>query len=346
MAALKAENDWQAWLDNVELHGVSGLANKHIDEHDLPIPTALRMQLKALKIRHTAAAAARYKVLRQIDQVFGEHGISYLALKGAALAPHVYKHEYLRPMRDMDLLIPLQQLTQSGKVLRSIGFDMPDEQPSKFMRDMHQLPNATKEVDGLLCSVELHKDGISREVVGHYYYPSNPELLQTINWHELEFKALDDVHMLHQVSRHLEGLHPQALQKLINVVDVIVLAQMVHQTGQWPRLEREFPHVINTLCCLHLLTPLPEDLQAVVTNLPQTRPQGIGIIMSSLRSGLLHQKGIVEKLKPILSPSDWWLHLYYNTHPDKSLLWVKLVRHPLRICNWLSRRLYSRILGG
>lgn len=346
IAQLKAEDDWQEWLANLELHGLSGFANKHVDEHDLPIPTAVRMQLKALKIRHTAAANARAKVLGQIDAAFKEQGINYVALKGAALAPYVYQQEYLRPMRDMDLLIPREQLHQSGQVLRGIGFEMPDEQPTKYMRDMHQLPNATKVVDGFTCSVELHRDGISREVTGHYYYPSNEALLQTIEWHQLSFYALDDVPMLHQVSRHLEGLHPAALQKLINVMDVILLAEKILESGQWPKLEREFPHVINTLCCLHLLTPLPASLQAKIGNLPKNRPQGVGVIMGSLRSGLLKQKGLRAKLKPLLSPSDWWLYLYYNTHPDKSLLWIKLVRHPLRLCNWLSRRLYSRILGG
>lgn len=346
VAALEAEDDWQEWLANVELHGLSGLANKHLSEHDLPIPGAVAMQLKALKIRHTAAARARRKVLGQIDAAFKEQGIRYLALKGAALAPYVYKEEYLRPMRDMDLLIPLEQLDRSGQVLRSIGFEMEDEQPSKYMRDMHQLPNATKVIDGLTCSVELHRDGISREVPGHYYYPKDDALLQTIEWHQLSFLALDDVHMLHQVSRHLEGLHPAALQKLINVMDVIMLADKILQSGQWSRLELEFPHVINTLRCLHLLTPLPQSLQAKVADLPKTRPQGIGVIMGSLRSGLLEQEGLFAKLKPLLLPSDWWLYLYYNTHPDKSLMWIKCVRHPLRLCNWLSRRLYSRILGG
>ncbi len=346
IAELKREKDWAEWLANVELHGLSGFVNKHLDEHDLPIPTAIRLQLKALKVRHTAAARARHKVLVEIDHAFAEHGISYLALKGAALAPHVYKQAYLRPMRDMDLLIPLEQLAKSGQVLQSIGFEMEQEQPSKYMRDMHQLPNATKVVDGFTCSVELHKDGISREVRGHYYYPKDKTLLQNIEWDALSFQALEDVSMLHQVSRHLEGLHPAALQKLINVMDVIVLAQVVYDSGEWPRLKREFPHVINTLRCLHLLTPLPQGLAEVVGELPKTRPQGIGIIMGSLRSGLLHQRGLIAKLKPLLSPSDWWLYLYYNTHPDKSLMWIKCVRHPLRLCNWLARRLYSRLLGG
>ena len=345
IAELKREQDWAEWLANVELHGLSGFVNKHLDEHDLPIPTPIRLQLKALKVRHTAAARARHKVLVEIDHAFAEHGISYLALKGAALAPHVYKQDYLRPMRDMDLLIPLEQLATSGEILQSIGFEMEHEQPSKYMRDMHQLPNATKVVDGFTCSVELHKDGVSRDIPGHCYYPSNAEQLQLVEWQGLNVPAFDNLTMLHQVCRHLECHHPGDYQKLINVMDVIILAEHVNTAGQWPQLQRNFPHVLNTLRCLHLLVPLPRFLQECVGDMPGTRPQGIGIIMKSL-SGLMRQKNNAHKFKSIFSPSDWWLHMYYNTHPDKSLMWVKCVRHPLRICNWLARRLYSRLLGG
>ncbi len=344
-SALQAEHDWQNWLNLVELHGLSGFVNKHLSEHDLPIPAELHLPLRALKVRHTAAAAARRKVLGEIDAAFAKHGIQYLALKGAALAPYLYKDAALRPMRDMDLLLPLEQLTLAATVMREIGFDLPEEQPSKFMRDMHQLPNATKSVDGFLCSVELHRDGISRDINGHCYYPQNSQHIQIIDWEGLKFQALDDVQMLFQVCRHLEGVQTDVL-KLINVMDVVLLASRVLKVGRWPELVSTHPQVLNTLYCLHCLTPLPDDLQNALDNLPQSTPDGVGGAMGSLRSSLLGKKGIKAKFKPLFSPSDWWLHLYYNVHPDSSLRWVKLVRHPLRVGNWLARRLYSRLLGG
>jgi len=343
---LSQETDWQEWLNQIELHGLSGVVNKHLGEHDLPVPDALIVALKALKARHTAAAEARYQTLCEIDAIFKQRGLPYVALKGAALMPHLYKEGYLRPMRDMDLLMPSESLAQAADCLREIGFDLPDAQPSKFMRDMHQLPNATKTVNGMISSVELHNDGISREVSGHFYYPTSANCFQMVRWGELQFQALEDVQMLHQVSRHLEGLHSGAVLKLINVMDVIGLAEHVATSGQWARLAREYPHVINTLRCLHLLTPLPDKLQQKVGQLPTHAPSGVGQIMGSLRSALLANKGLIEKMRPLLQPSDWWMYLYYNVNPSKSLLWIKLVRHPLRVSNWLLRRVYSGLLGG
>ena len=343
---LSQETDWQEWINQIELHGLSGFVNKHMVEHDLPIPDALRLTLKALKARHKAASQARYQSLTEIDQKFKENGIPYVALKGAALMPYLFKEGHMRPMRDMDLLLPTSVEAQAADCLRSLGFDLPETQPSKYMRDMHQLPNATKTVNGLVSSVELHRDGISREVSGHFYYPESASSFQTIKWGDLEFQALEDVQMLHQVTKHLEGLHSGAVLKLINVMDVIGLAEHVRVTGQWARLEQEYPHVINTLRCLHLLTPLPDELQQQVGKLPNRTPSGVGQIMGSLRSALLEKKSVIEKIKPLLLPSDWWMYLYYNVNPNKSLLWIKLVRHPLRVSNWLLRRVYSGLLGG
>ncbi|RBP53499.1 nucleotidyltransferase family protein [Arenicella xantha] len=338
--------DWQEWIDQVEIHGLSGFSNKHVTELHLPVPEALNAPLKALKMRHVAAAKARHKALQEIDAVFKRENLPYVALKGAALAPHLYGDAYLRPMRDMDLLVPRADLNRSGELLREIGYSMPDAQPSRFMRDMHQLPNATKTIDGFICSVELHHDGISREVPGHLYYPSNAAHMQTIEWDGLTFSALDDVRMLHQVARHLEGLHPSATLKLINVMDVIGLALKVLEAGRFDQLRSEFPHVINTLRCLHLLTPLPPQLLAELAPMPIKIVAGVGQIMGSLRNALNVKRPMSERLTLLFRPSDWWLHLYYGVDPDRSLFMVKWVRHPLRVANWLSRRIFSALLGG
>jgi hypothetical protein len=152
--------------------------------------------------------------------------------------------------------------------------------------------------------------------------------------------------MLHQVCRHLEGLHPGAALKLINVMDVIGLAMRVLELGKWLELERSYPHVLNSLRCLHLLTPLPVSLEKRLAPLSKKSISGTGEIMGSLRNALVHEQPFVERVRLLFRPSDWWLHLYYNVDPDKSLFLVKWFKHPLRVMNWLSRRLYSRLLGG
>ena len=344
--ALLAETDWQEWINQIELHGLSGFVNRHIEHYDLPLPDALIPPLRALKCRHEGASEARYQTLLEVHEVFAAKQLPYVALKGVALMPYVYPEGYLRPMRDMDILMPEDALEQAATSLREIGFDLPVEQPSKFMRGMHQLPNATKIVNGFVSSVELHRDALSREIVGHLHYPQAQPSMQTMQWRGIEFQALEDVLMLHQVTRHLEGLHSGGVLKLINVMDVVGLSLKVLENGHWSRLSQQYPHVINTLCCLHLLTPLPMPLQQAIVNLPINKPSGIGQIMGSLTSILMDKKTPLQRVKQLLLPSDWWLFVYYNVHPDGSLLWIKLVRHPLRISVWLMRRVYSKLMGG
>jgi hypothetical protein len=339
-------DDWQEWVNQVELHALSGFVNKHIKDYQLSIPEQVKQVLIALNFRHSSAATARYKTLCLIDEAFSKSGIDYLALKGVALMPRLYQQGQLRPMRDMDLLLPKSQLMDAAQALKSVGFDLPNDQPSKYMRDVHQLPNATLDVDGFTSSVELHHNGLSREIDDNVFYPETESQLQTIQWQQLAFNGLDDVTMLHQVTRHLEGHHSGAVLKLINVMDVIGLANEVHKQGRWSELMRAYPHVINTLRCLHLHTPLPMALQQELSPLPHSKPKQVGQIMGALGPVLIDQKGVKNKLKALLLPSDWWLHLHYNVDPDRSLLWVKLVRHPFKVSDWLSRRLYSWIRRG
>ncbi len=346
---LESVTQWNVWLEQIELHGLSGFASKHITEANLPVPAATKLSLKALNIRHRAAAAARYKALREISEAFASESLDWVALKGAALMPHIYHTPELRPMRDMDILMPREQLPIAANVMRELGYQLPESQPSKFMRDMHQLPNASKTVDGFLVSVELHKDGISREVPGHFYFPTVPTQIQQIDWQGLSVPALADVPFAHQVSKHLEGLHSGAVLKLINVMDVVGLAQHIAardvNTGL-KELNERYPHVLNTLRSLHAYTPLPLGLQDQVGDLPRRPIDGVGEIMVSLRTALMGRHGAVQRLRLMFRPSDWWLYLYYNTNPNKSLLWIKWIKHPLRIINWLSRRVYSRLRGG
>jgi len=254
----------------------------------------------------------------------------------------------LRPMRDIDILVPREQEQQAGDILRSIGFHLPEAQPSKYMRDSHQLPNATKKVNGFTISVEIHHDALSRDAPGHLFYEDVIPHVQTVTWRELEFKTLGHQQMLHQVSKHLEGLHPGAVLKLINVMDVVLYAEQYIDEVNWDELKSQSPHVLNTLKCLHMIYPLSVQLQLKISDTPLDHKElaGVGMIMLPLTHIITKRNTVLKQLNLLFRPSDWWLHLYYNVDPNKSLWLVKCLRHPLTIAGWISKRLFSRALGG
>ena len=252
-------------------------------------------------------------------------------------------------MRDMDLLVPKSKLGLAKDALRQSGFELPDAQPSRFMRFTHQLPNAAIEIDGFTCSVEIHHNANSNELAKALPYPNNPQLIQTLKidaGNEIKLPAFDDCLMLHQVCRHLEGHHPGGVLKLINVMDVVGLALEIKLCGRWAELVQRYPHVICTLKCIHLLTPLPDGLLAKIDMPKAALVRNVGEIMPALSSIVQRDESLLVRAKMLFRPSDWWLHLHYNVQPDKSLFFTKLVRHPISLFNAMIARAISALLGG
>ena len=344
--SLQEVSDWSGLLNKTEVYAISNLFLKHVNEHKLTVPQTSLLSLKGLAMRHRSAADARHKLMQELSAAFEKNHIPLLALKGLALAPMIYPEDKFRPMRDIDILVPRSKEQLAAKVLREIGFNLPESQPSKFMRDSHQLPNATKKVNGFTISVEIHHDAITRDVSESLVYEDAEPFLQTYVWRDLQIKTLGHEQMLHQVSRHLESLHPGAILKLINVLDVVLYAEHFINEIDWVVIRKKYSHVINTLKCLHMIVPLSDVLTEKVGGVTDVRSNNIGEIMLPLTHIINKRNSIAKQFDLLFKPSDWWLYLYYNVDPEKKLIFVKLVRHPLTIIRWLWKRLISRILGG
>ncbi len=338
--------NWKKLIGEAELYAVANLLLKHITEHDLTIGATERIGLKALSMRHTRVANARYKVFSEISQLFSDNDVPVVALKGLALAPMIYSEDRFRPMRDMDILVPQDKEQRAADLLRKIGFNLPQQQANKYLRDSHQLPNATKKIDGFTISVEVHHDAFSRDVVGHLRYQDVSPDLQTLKWRDVDLSTLGHSQMLHQVSRHLEGLHPGAVLKLINVLDVVAYSEYFIDEIDWQEINIKYKHVINTLQCLHLISPLSDALQNKIGGVVPSQVNGVGEIMLPLSAIFNKRNTLKKKLTLLFKPSDWWLHLYYNTNLNQPLWPIKVWRHPMRVMTWLWQRFYSRIMGG
>lgn len=343
---LAAVEDWPGLLKSVELNGLGPLLATHIEQHQMEIPGEARVSLKALQLRHRAAADARYHVMQDLTKAFADRNLPLVALKGLALAPLIYPHVALRPMRDIDLLVPRSRLAEAGEMLVQQGFALPDSQPSRFMRFSHQLPDASKQVDGFSISVEMHHDALGRDVPGHLPFETVAAGLRTVQWRELKLQTLGHEHQLHQVCRHLAGVHPGGFIKLINMLDAVAYAEHFMDQIDWELLQGKYSHVLNTLKCLHPLVPLSTTLQSNVGAASAGKIKGEGQIMLALSRIMKPAIAWPQKLQLLFNPSDWWLYMYYNIAPGESLLFTKLVRHPLTLLKWFLARIFSAIRGG
>lgn len=95
--------------------------------------------------------------LVQLHQALAQAGIPYVALKGAFLAHFAYPHAALRPMRDLDVLVPIPKLLDAYAVLMKAGLTRQDAYPGApdaAMLVHKHLPALRTPVSGV--SVELH----------------------------------------------------------------------------------------------------------------------------------------------------------------------------------------------
>jgi hypothetical protein len=89
-------------------------------------PTSLQAQFRNRQ-RFTAAQWLRWRLeLRHIVQVFRDHGIDLILLKGAVLSTVAYPATSLRSMSDIDLLVRPADAERALHLIEAAGFRCPD----------------------------------------------------------------------------------------------------------------------------------------------------------------------------------------------------------------------------
>jgi hypothetical protein len=109
------------------------------------LPTSLQEHLRAMFV---ATRLNNEQILREFKLIttrFGQAGIPVVALKGICFALTIYPDIGMRPMADLDLLIPKSQLAEAVKITRELDY-------------LEPVPEAFPGTRALLIhSVDLHK---------------------------------------------------------------------------------------------------------------------------------------------------------------------------------------------
>lgn len=124
--------------------------------HGLPEPVAQALA-KAFE-QGTRRALLLQRELLQVHGILSGLGIESVALKGAFLALYAYPHPALRPLRDLDILVPHPQAVQAHEALLAAGFTPASHAPQGSAGanlDLSQhLPGLRSPQGGI--NVELH----------------------------------------------------------------------------------------------------------------------------------------------------------------------------------------------
>ena len=124
------EDDWQLLNVMAKTEGVAPLL---YDAFKRSNPKCLNVQtFNKLQQEYYATAAYNALLFRELDRILtalDEADIRVILLKGAALAQTLYDDPALRPMSDLDLLVPFEKLDRAVQVANDLGFQSDDFVP-------------------------------------------------------------------------------------------------------------------------------------------------------------------------------------------------------------------------
>jgi hypothetical protein len=118
--------DWRNWQKGVETEGVASLIWSEFQQGGWPsaVPDGVRSFLRNAYYNSTAHNTLLYRELDRLLTAFSGTGIPVVVLKGAALAVTIYPEIGLRPMGDLDLLVPEAQIDDAVRVVSQLGYDL------------------------------------------------------------------------------------------------------------------------------------------------------------------------------------------------------------------------------
>ncbi len=334
--ALLRIDDWQAFANQLENHGLSVMLAELAKKHTINLPRNLELQLKALSLRHQKVRVARHVVLADVIDIFEENSIEFALLKGAALSELVYDPPWSRPMRDIDILVNPDKAQDAQKLLRSIGFSNEDFKAG-YLFEHHHLPNSTRTQDGFKISLEVHHDALSGDVDASIKLNNLEQNLTTFDLAGKQAHALGHTDMLKHLCHHT--FEPADYIKLGSIIDMISYAKYFADQINWQDLKQKHPNIDNAFRCIDALIPMPESLKHKMGGkwLSASKLKGVGRGFFPL-SQINRLNNPRDKVRAMLIPSAWWSHIFYAVPPQKSLWFVRAVRHPFQMGKWLFRR--------
>ena len=333
--ALQSFTDWDELVKEAENNAVAPLLYTSLFESGIDIPKNVKRQLYALVQRHRWANDERAKAVDEISKACEQESIKLVVLKGSYLAHTIYPDPALRTMSDIDLLAPPDKATRVQQILRDLAYSAPEHADNQYMSEHHHLPGAYKTLDGQQILVEIHLDALSGDSPASITVDNLTSPLNVFSVNGSQYCCLGHQDQLRHLFHHMS--EPAERLKLVWCVDIVFYASHHEQEIDWPALKKNYPQVINALRLVDYIIPLPKNLRPHVPLNHNPMPAGTGVSILPLSTIL--QEPVKQKVKDLFFPSSWWLRLYYGVSPDKSLIFTRLISHPLQVLHWVFRRI-------
>ncbi|NOX60907.1 MAG: nucleotidyltransferase family protein [Chloroflexi bacterium] len=128
LAGRSEDLNWDSWLSLVEQWALGPLVWDVVQGRGL-VPEPVEKQLQALYRRNAARNTWLFHELEALLEHLNAADIPVMLLKGAGLAHAVYGNPALRPMMDIDILVPPDYAAQAATLLIESGFEPAHAEP-------------------------------------------------------------------------------------------------------------------------------------------------------------------------------------------------------------------------
>jgi hypothetical protein len=152
---------WEELVALAERHRLAPLLWRHLSSSPPPadVPREVLERLESAYLASTAGNLLRRARLHEVLGALGAAGVPAMLLKGAALVETVYPEPGLRPMVDLDVLVPAQEIERAHTAVRNLGYVVNPQQTAEThqgMRDRHYHYPSLVARDGMMA-VEIHR---------------------------------------------------------------------------------------------------------------------------------------------------------------------------------------------
>jgi len=268
VGATLSEEDWVEVLDLAGAHRMSSLVFYHVARLGLlnAMPGSVGEGLRQAYCQTWLQNRRMQSVLGKVLDRLASEGIPTMALKGLALAGRYYGNIALRPMVDIDLLVPRAEVSRVCRILRQFGYapSSGSGRPSGFNAQTHAV------LDYLRAGspqIEVHW-----ELFNHAVYRSG--LPAETAWQRAEeielcgqpVRYLAPADELRYLSVHYAAEHH--LARLIWGVDIAELVRGLPASWDWDGFVRE-------TIAAHQATPVAKALTECQARFALALPPGM-----------------------------------------------------------------------
>ena len=178
LAVLDGE-EWATLMDMVGQHRLGPYMYWRLTRElvDRTVPQSVHAQLESDFQGSVYRSLNLQRELLQLDRIVVSAGFPYIALKGAYLALTCYPHAAMRPMRDLDVLLPKDQALDVFNLLLDHGYQQYENfqgSPDACLHERKDLPGLISPFSNVLIELH-HRLSMSGQQGGHQEWQSADE---------------------------------------------------------------------------------------------------------------------------------------------------------------------------